>query len=243
MIPASALLFLSCLVGAPADSKAVRSFHEGNALYLAGEYLSASRAYGEGFATGKNPGIFHFNQGNCFFRTGSYGRALHSYLAARHYLPRDSRIRHNIRVARLRLGSEPDLSWTQRIGERLLLLTGTESLTIASILGGVTLLLWALRFRRKGPILRRLAWAGLAAALLMGFLGLLISHGFGAARGVSVQACEALGDPGEGGRVLFTLREGEEVRLLENRSSWRLVQGGRGLRGWVDEDLVLPLPP
>lgn len=236
-------IMLACPV-ASGDEQTIEAFQEGNRLYLAGAYEKAIEAYVEkGRLWEENPGLYCFNLGNCAFRLDMHGQALAYYLAARNYWPRDSRVLHNIEVARTRLGLTDDRPFLERAGEALILFTAPECLALSALFGSAALLLWACWMKWRRDSLNRSALGLFAAAVVLCVLGLIMSLDLSDSIGVATKATLVYSDPSSGaGEVLFTLREGEEVRLEEVRDQWRSVRDPQGRTGWVHFHNLFVLP-
>src|SRR5210317_1008449 len=104
MTGASLILFIGFIFSAPGGETTEQAFSKGNALYLTGAFEEAYSAYEKGLEGGRGQGCFYFNQGNCLFKLGRYGEALHRYRMAACSLPRDPGVVRNIRIVRQRLG-------------------------------------------------------------------------------------------------------------------------------------------
>jgi tetratricopeptide (TPR) repeat protein len=225
-----------------AETNAREAFEKGCELYLAGEYQEAADAYTEGGVVLENPGLYYYNLGVCAFRMDRYGSALACFLQARHFMPRNERVKHNIAATRSRLGLDENRSFLKRAREAFLILTAKESLVLSALFASLALLLWASFFRKRQRFLNRFAIGTFTAAVLFLAMGLYMSLGPGAPLGVVIQASQTYSDPTtEGGEIRFTLREGEELRVEEVREGWVRVQDRAGRLGWVPEENIAVL--
>ena len=211
-----------------------QAFSKGNSLYLTGAFEEAFNAYEEGLEWRRNPGCFYFNQGNCLFKLGRYGEALHRYRMAACTLPREPGVTRNIRVVRQRLGLKEVSSVSTSPVAWLLTFTTSEYVTGGLFLASAALLFFSLSRLKQCRHARRIAIALALPALLVLLAATYLALDLSGRSGVVTKPCEILSEPSpKAGSLLFTLREGEEVRVDESRKGWHRITSIDGREGWV----------
>lgn len=235
-----ALLPLSAhpLTKVEADSLVAR----GQRSYMAGDHQAALSVF-DSVAMTHNSAALQLNIGNCWFKLGDVARAVLHYERGLRLAPGDADLRANLDLAneqvkdritgrpafalgttwaRLRGGHDPD-QWARR------------SLWACAVF--FTLL--AMAFIARAKLLRRVAWALSATALV--FLALCIAFA-GARHGevtndreaiIMTPKVDVLGEPRTGSKVLFVLHRGTKVEVLQATEGWCEVQLANGNVGWM----------
>lgn len=238
---ASALLLLLAVLCPCARAEAPSAaFEAANKLYYEGKFADAASAYGKMARSGMASAAIYFNLGNAFFKSGQIGRAIAAYHQAEALTPRDPDVRANLQFARNQ-AQGPTLqagSWQRWLG-RL-------SLNEWAVLAAAAFWLWLL-------LLALVQWRpALKASLRGGILGMasatiLLSACLGAAlyenrvvRQAIVIVPEAavrLG-PLEESQSAFTVHDGAELRVLDQKDQWLQVSAGPGRLGWLRRDQI-----
>jgi tetratricopeptide (TPR) repeat protein len=214
-------------------------WQRGLTLYDDGRYDEAIQSYEALLVQDPRRGHVLYNIGNAYFKAGKKGASLGAYLAARRLLPRNPDLKANINYLETftedRLTSEASkpiwlsaFFWTSSLNFK-------ESAYLASLVFGLALMLIGLAFflpKSRGIFLA----ASAASALIAIILGVGLwahheaDHDWGA---VSVPSVEVFSGKGKGAAVVFKLREGAPVMVLEEEGSWVKVQISDGKKGWV----------
>ncbi|MGH7152241.1 MAG: SH3 domain-containing protein, partial [Planctomycetota bacterium] len=213
---------------------------EAFANYRAGEYAAARDLYGRAVARGADGGEVRYNLGNCEARTGNWPAALAQYRRAQAYLPRDADVRHNVEVARRKLGlATPPPGLTDSLRAFLLGFTRGELLRATLLAEALFFGALVLRVLRPSPRARALSLGG--GVLLLASLALLGHEVFlRSARRQAVVLAEAAArsEPRTDREELFRLRPGEELTILGSEGEWfRVKAPGRGV-GWLPAGAV-----
>lgn len=231
------ILWSGLLLVLPGEDEAKQLFTDGCAFYERGNYETALNAFDQGLQQGENMGLFHLNAGCCLAKLDRKGEALHRLLSARHYRPRDPKVLINIRIVREMLGLPKDRvkeGFLRELMETIGTFTQTEYQVAAALAACPAFLLGAFYFLTDKRILKWLAATFVVPSILFLCLGLALAAGIGGRGGVAVRACEVMDKPDlREGRTVYTLREGEEVRLMEGRAGWFQVEDVRGRIGWT----------
>lgn len=215
-------------------------FNAGNKLFAQGKFNEAAAAYEKLVQAGSVSPALYFNLGNACFKSGQIGRAIEAYRRAEDLAPRDPDVRANLRFARNQVQGP-----TLRVGliERSL---GTFSLnewaTLAAVAFWITLGLFA-----AGQFKPQLAgalktWTLLASATTV-LLGVTLALAVDAKLGtqtvvVTAHDTSARTSPFDESPGAFTVNDGAELRVLDEKDAW--LQVGDGLRrtGWVKREAV-----
>lgn len=209
-----------------------------NALYLAGDFDGAARAYLALVSDGYEGSALFLNLGNALARAGARGQAMASWSRALRLDPGDADARANLELARAqnvdRLVGETDPPLTTRLVER------TADGAAVGLFGAAWVACWALLWLR-GRATRRsrrpLGLAALAAALLSLAGGALLAGKASARRTPAAVVVAPVAPVREGPqrtlKAAFELHEGTTVRVLEARGDLARVRLDNGLGGWV----------
>ena len=228
-----------------AIENAAVTFDGANKLYEEGKFAEAATAYEKLSQSGHPSTAVYFNLGNAFFKSGHIGRAIAAYRQAERISPRDPDVRANLQFARNQTPA-PSLSanrWQRWLGK--LTLDEWTLLTAAA----VWLWLLLLSFLQWRPILRR-ALRGyavalaIAAAVSCSCLAAAWSENRSPPIAIVI-APEAVArqSPFEGSPNVFTLHDGAELRVLDQKDEWLQVSTDARRIGWLRREQVLLSSP
>ncbi len=246
LTPACHLLSLALLLVALFPARALgdlasSAFESANKLYEEGKFAEAAAGYEGLVKSGQVSAALYFNLGNAWFKSGQVGRAIAAYRQAELLNPRDPDLRANLQFARNQTPSPTLLPsrWQRWLGR----LTLNEWTMLAA--GALWLWLLVLAVLQLRPALR----PGLRTyALLLAVLAVLLCVCAAAAlretrftRTAIVIAREATvryGPLAESPSA-FTVRDGAELRVLDQKDEWLQVSAGPGRIGWLRRDQTL----
>lgn len=218
---------------------AAAEFEAANKLFEQGKFTDAAAAY-EKLLTNGPTAALHFNLGNARFKSGQPGRAIFHYHQALRLTPRDPDIRGNLQFARRSLGATMDES----LGRQLLrTLTSDEWTWLAGGALGLWFLLLAVGECLPGKR-ASFAWltktCGGVALVFTTLLAAAHAEGRLAAQAV-VAVAEAPVRPGPlaESKVVFSLRDGTEVEVLDAKGDWLQVRASQQRAGWLKRDAIL----
>jgi tetratricopeptide (TPR) repeat protein len=216
-------------------------FESANKLYEEGKFAQAASAYEKLTQSGQASAALYFNLGNAFFKSGQIGRAIAAYRESQQFNPRDPDLRANLQFARNQTPS-PTLSpsrWQRWLGR----LTLNEWTMLAAVSLWLWLLLLAvLQWRPAWRLTLRgyvYCLAAVAAALCVCLV--LTWHNTRLTRTAIVVANEApvrYGPLAES-PTAFTVHDGAELRVLDQKDEWLQASAGPGRIGWLRRDQVL----
>ncbi len=230
------LVFL--VIAAPAH---LDFFQQGNAAYEAGDFFRAVVLYDSALGIVRAAEIY-YNRGNAYFKQGQLGRALADYLRAYALKPHDPDIKNNIAFVRQ---FRPDKNYS---ATSPLLNIIRSAFTILSV--GVTGLACGLAFFLLGLAVALFLISGkrvfgfISLGLALVFLYLLLAVFFWQGLVNPAQAVVAVPEailrsgPGAEYKEIATVHDGLEVRIIEERAGYRLIQMPGGLVGWVEQEAV-----
>jgi len=228
----------------PAQSSAAVSaaaFDSANKLYEEGKFAEAASAYETMAKSGQASAALYFNLGNAFFKSGQIGHAIAAYRQAEQLTPRDPDLRANLQFARNQTPSPTLLPtrWQRWLGR----LTLNEWTVLAA--GTVWLWLLLLAVLQWRPALRPTLRAYvLTLAVLAGLLVACAAATLRENRFVRIaivitgEAIVRYGPLAES-PTAFTVHDGAELRVLDQKDDWLQVSTGPGRFGWLRRDQVL----
>jgi tetratricopeptide (TPR) repeat protein len=241
---AAALLALVLIAFFPMNvSGAVSSaaFDSANKLYEEGKFAEAASAYDTLAKSGQCSAALYFNLGNAFFKSGQIGRAIAAYRQAEQITPRDPDLRANLQFARNQTPSPTLLPtrWQRWLGR----LTLNEWTLLAA--GAVWLWLFLLAVRQWRPALKPALRAYVFfLAILTGLLCACAAATLRETRFsrtaivVSPEATVRYGPLTES-PTAFTVHDGAELRILDQKDEWLQVTTDPRRVGWLRRDQVL----
>ena len=193
--------------------------------------------------SGQASAALYFNLGNAFFKSGQIGRAIAAYREAEEITPRDPDLRANLQFAR---NQTPSPTLTPGRWQRWL---GRLTLNEWTVLAAGALWLWLL-------LLALLQWRPALKPGLRGYLyGLAVI-------GLALSACvlfslrqtrftrTAIVVAGEAivrygplpeSPAAFTVHDGAELQVLDQKDEWLRVSAGPRRVGWLHRDQTLLL--
>lgn len=220
------------------------AFDVASQLYEAGQFSEAAAAYERLLQSGASSPALYFNWGNAQFKAGRIGHAIAAYRMAEQLAPRDPDVRTNLRFAREQVqGPTLRAGWQAR-------LPGTLSLKEWTLTTAIAWWVWfaLLVARQLRPAARRslrgLTWAATLILLLSAAgLGWNLRERF--SRQVAIVVADDVAvrnGPFDESPTAFTVRDGAELRMLDQKENWLQVQAGERRIGWLPRQQVLLLP-
>jgi len=238
-----ALLALAlCPFGARADLSAT-AFDAANKLYEEGKFTEAASAYEKMTHSGQASAALYFNLGNAWFKSGQIGRAVGAYRQAQQLSPRDPDLRANLQFARNQTPSPtlPPSRWQRWLGR--LALNEWTVLTVG-VLWLWLLLLALLQWRPAlKPTARSYVFSlAVIAALLCACTAAALrnSRFIRTAIVVTREATVRYGPLAES-PAAFTVHDGAELRVLDQKEEWLQVNAGPRRTGWLRRDQTILL--
>jgi tetratricopeptide (TPR) repeat protein len=237
------VLFLALLAIAstPLSSRAAPSegaFESANKLYEEGKFAEAASAYEKLVQSGEVSAALYFNLGNAWFKSGQIGRAIAAYREAQQIAPRDPDLRANLQFARNQTPSPtlPPSRWQRWLGrltlnEWTLLATGAVWLWLVLM----AILQWRPTLR---PVLRgyAISLAVLAALLCACTAAALREARFTCTAIVVTREATVRYGPLAESPAAFTVHDGAELRVLDQKDEWLQVNAGPRSVGWLRRD-------
>lgn len=227
-------------------SEPLASFDQANKLYEEGKYRDAAKSYRDLLRQGRvSPALF-FNLGNSLFKSGQVGRAIICYRLAEQLSPRDPDIKANLQFAR-----DSVVGGTSRRAKALWrflrVLTIDELTVLVTCAGWVWFSLLTVKELRPalGQSLGVGTKSAAACSILLGlWLAVVLNAHFRAVPSVVVanEAVVRYG-PFDESQSFFTLRDGSELTILDQKNNWLQVKDRSGRMGWLRSDQVTRVAP
>lgn len=229
----------------PQDPRSL--FYKANSLYEQREYLKASEEYAKILSMDAESGPLYFNIGNTFFKMGKTGYAILAYKKAQRLMPGESDLKSNLAYAESltedsALSSMPQnrAAWLFKFPFREYSLNTVSIILIALYLMLVAMLLAGIIspvFKRRMTILFYPVLIGflltLGAFSIRYYNEEILDHGV-----VVAKEAECKYEPIDKSNNYFTLKEGQEVLVLNTRNGWRRIRRLDGKLAWVKSDAV-----
>ncbi len=212
-------------------------FRRGNALYAAGDFAGASKAYEAQVSRGQYTANLFYNLADASYRQGNRGRAILNYQRALILDPAHAEAAANLAFVR---GGKPAVpTGTGGLVTALPWVTAAAGwLAVAGLI-----LAWSGRRARVAGFLL-LGTGLLAAAAGAGAVWFLDDGAGNPARAVVVaDSVPALYAPAENSKVVTTLTAGGEVRVLSDQGTWVYVLLADGTRTWVASNQIERVVP
>lgn len=239
---AASLLIAFALVTSQALGEPLASgFDAANKLYEQAKFSEAATAYEKLLQTGKASEALYFNWGNALFKSGKIGRAIAAYQQAAAIGPRDPDVRANLQFARNQVPG-PTLQ-ADRLTRWLKKVSLNEWTWLAAGAGWawfalLTIVQW--RPMLKTPLKAYVVWIGLlAVGLGICFSAALYADRFEQNAIVVLPETVARQAPLDESQSAFTLHDGAELRVLDQKDQWLQVKTDSRRIGWVRKDSVV----
>ena len=238
-----AMLFFAFSSKAVADD-ASSAFDAANRLYDQGKYAEAGAAFEKLIQSKAASPAVYYNLGNAFYKSGQMGRAIAAYRIAERVTPRDPDLRANLRFARNQVQGPTvtGTAWQNWLRK----LTVNEWTSVASV--ALWLFLLLLAFLQWRPALSRsfrggMVVLGLGTLFFGGCAAAAIYQDNSSAAVVVERDAVVHASPFEGSPNAFTLHDGAEVRILDQRKDqkeeWFKVSTDPRRIGWLRRDQLL----
>jgi tetratricopeptide (TPR) repeat protein len=235
------LILLSLFFSAGALAANVASeFDAANRLYDEGKFSAAANGYETILQSGFQSPALLFNYGNAELKLGEWGRAIVAFRRAEALAPRDSDVRANLQFAREQVEG-PTLHasrWENWLGA----LTLNEWTALAAGALWLTFALFAARqiWPARQSALRGWTRAAVVAAVFLGAgagAEAVIHFSRPVAVVVASKATVRSG-PFDEAQNAFTVHDGAELAVLDQRQDWVQVTDGTARIGWLPRKQV-----
>jgi hypothetical protein len=223
-----------------ATNELVAAFDNANRLYGQDRFSEAAQGYEDILKTGHVSPALYFNLGNARFRSGQVGGAIVSYRRAGALAPRDPDIRANLQFARNHVEG-PTLK--PGLVERCLSGLSLNEWTVlcAVAFWSFLLLLAAGQWRPQWrATLRRFLWiSGAVLVMLVCCVGLAWNAGSVRIAVVVEKDAIVRNGPLEVQSSVFTVHDGAELLVLDEKDDWMQVADGGKRSGWIKRSAVV----
>lgn len=239
-----ALLFvapgLSAMEGAQSADESYRSGNFDAALEgYKEELLFNKTAYSPKRAELQNT-FLYYNIGNCYYKTGDYGRAVAYYAKAFTLRPREGGIRRNFSLALAATGQSLVPGGVPVVLHKAFyFFSSYELLQITSVCGfifAVSFCLWL--FGRRG----RFVWAALGLTVFFGCWYALSAPGFGGRAVIATPAAELRSGPADTFPAAAAVPAGYFCAVRDRKDNWyEVVILKDNLQGWINEESIIEI--
>jgi len=216
-------------------------FVSANNLYHQGEYQQALDGYTTLLSNGIQHSALYFNIGNSYYKLGEIGKAILFYKRAKKLDAWDQDIEFNLSFARSnRIDQLKELSrpkFVELILRPIYKVSPNLSLLSASAMYFLIFVILSISLFFKKHILKQMA-----LALLVPLIFFIISSSVNINRinqreGVLLkQEGNVMSGPSPDYTLVFTIHEGMEFRILEERKDWARILLPNGMEGWLQTE-------
>jgi tetratricopeptide (TPR) repeat protein len=219
----------------------VSEFNRANKLYEQQKFSEAAAAYEKLISEGVSSGPLYFNLGNAFFKSGELGRAIAAYRTAEKLSPRDAEIRAYLKFARAQVQTG-NASAETSITQLLHWLTLNEWTVLTATFLGIFFLLLAVG-QISNSVRRTVRVYAICAGILTLIFG--VCTGFAAQQHFKKSAVVAVSEavvrrgPFAESQSAFTLRDGAEITVENEREKWLQISDAANRTGWISEKQVV----
>ena len=219
-------------------------FSAANKLYAEGKFPDAANAYEKILQAGAQSSSLWFNAGSAEFKAGHLGKAIAAYRQAELLAPRDAELRANLAFVRNQVqgATVRESSWQNWVGS----LTLNEGTVLTAILFWLTLGIFVVRQIRPALVTKLQGVTRILVVLTIfsaTVLGLQAANHFSNGTAVvTVAEATARSGPFDDAQSAFTVRDGAELSVLDQRDGWVQVANNAGKSGWLSTKLVAVLP-
>ncbi|HID94091.1 MAG TPA: tetratricopeptide repeat protein [bacterium (Candidatus Stahlbacteria)] len=213
-------------------------FVSANNLYQQGAYQEALDRYTTLSVNGIEHSALYYNIGNCYYKLGKIGKAILFYKRAKKLNPWDKDIEFNLNFARsnridqLKELRKPKfveliLRFIHKIGPNLSLLSASAIYFLIFIILTISLFF-------KKQIFRHINLVLLVALIFFIVLASVNIRRINQREGVLLkQEGNVRSGPSPDYTLIFTVHEGMEFRILEQREDWARILLPNGMEGWL----------
>ena len=238
------ILFSSKAFGEDGKATQNQLFYKAGIYYSDRDYTKALQQYDQILSSNLGSGNLYYNIGNSFFKLGKLGSAILFYEKAKRLMPQDSDLKANLSYAKSITGNETfQRPLAIRIIEKPFEGYNLNMLALMAAALYLAVILISVIFTIN-PILAKkfmFIYIILIAALMyaLSSFGLryydeeILKHGV-----VIVKEIEAKYEPIDKSTTYYTLREGDNMVVLNTRNGWRQVARPDGKIAWVNKDAV-----
>ncbi len=238
-------IFFAMLVAANVFAAEVSAdFSAANKLYAEGKFADAASAYEKILQSGAQSPALLFNDANAEFKAGHLGKAIAAYRRAAQLSPRDAELRANLAFVRNQMAGATvrERFWQNWLGT----LTLNEGAMLTAVLFWLTAALLIARQIRPALVPKLKSVTRLLVVLTF-FSGAVLAvqaanHFLSATAVVTADNVTARSGPFDDAQTVFTVRDGAELSVLDQRDGWVQVANGTGKSGWLPAKLVEVLP-
>ena len=213
-------------------------FVSANNLYQQGEYQKALNGYTTLLSNGIEHSALYYNIGNCYYKLGEIGKAILFYKRAKKLDPWDKDIEFNLNFARSnRIDQLKELSrpkFVELILRFIHKISLNLSLLSASAIYFLIFIILSISLFFKKQIFKQINLILLAPLIFFIVLSSVNIRHINQREGVLLkQEGNVRSGPSPDYTLIFTIHEGMEFRILEQREDWARILLPNGMEGWL----------
>jgi len=223
------------------------SYSIGNSYFVQGKYKLAELSYEKAIADGARDAAVEYNLANTLLKLNRIGSAILHYERALELAPRSRDIRNNLDAARERIpfavkpieppALERFLTGFVRYTRPVEVFTAVSIAWIAANLLLLTAIIALPGSRKRNIFVRLTVVAALVLVMLLPLAGIHAWRLHTLERMVVfTDDIKARCGPGESEEILFSLREGQVIRVTDRKDDWVRIVTENRFMGWIPDE-------
>lgn len=227
-------------------------FDQANLFYEKGEYENAAAAYEKIISDGYENGEIYYNLGSCYYKTGDIAKCIVNYERSLKFMPEDSDLIENLKIARLSLVDKieehsevPLFTFYSNFRNRFNIYTSEKAFYFSILLLGILFSLYILlKNTGAGKFILVLSAAGVLYSAVISYTYYDIysdnSRRFGV---IDEDKVSVLSSPDENvnSKELFYLHRGTKAEITRSNDFWLELSLDEEKKGWVKKNSVIEI--
>ncbi len=236
----SIILFISGSVFASADVDL--SFKQANDSFKKGDYNVAINSYRDIIERGVRNASVYYNLGNAYYKANEIGKAVLSYKRALRLSPRDKDIKNNLKYVLVFIKEEEVNTPFEKLVDGLFNMVTLNKLTLFVHFTYILLfiMLAVYLFIKNRPLF----WINISLGIIFTVSGIWLCGRIYSQeilkKAIVINAQgEVHNGPGDEYSVAFTVPEGKEVIVIQEKNLWYEVGvRDQGIKGWIKKEEI-----
>jgi tetratricopeptide (TPR) repeat protein len=227
-------------------------FDQANLFYEQGEYEKAASSYEKIIYGGYENGEIYYNLGSCYYKTGDIAKCIVNYERALKFMPKDSDLIENLKIARLSLVDKieepseiPLFTIYYDVKSSFNIYTSEKAFYLSIIILGALLSLYILlKNTAGGKFILVLCAAAFLYSAVISYTYYDItadnSKRFGV---IDEDKVSVLSSPDENvnSKELFYLHRGTKAEITRSNERWLEISLDEEKKGWVKKESVIEI--
>ncbi len=235
--------FIHPAIAEMSKSDAKSLFIQAGKMYQSGKYSGAIAKYEEILEGSRESGAVYYNLGNSYYKNKNLGRAILNYQRAKRLIPRDRDLDFNQRYAFAQAGVLKDsssLTFVYKIFDRHIQFYTKEEMVVIIMLVSLFGLSFFMGFlymnvTKKNRVL-------ISSFFILGVTvfvsGFVLKCKYEKSQAVTLSKVKVFFEPRVNATVYYSLKEGEVIKIQQEREYWIKIKRSDGRLGWVQSSSI-----